>query len=459
MTDLTSPGTLRSGREFATHGAILLDNFDVLEHLQTSHPTNAADASADDAPVSVLRASRPDKRDAGPSRSRSWSPPCRRSARLRGPVDDSLVCRLPTRAARRAAEQAALGTPLKRVVRKHVANAEPLHISTSPADYPVTSTGWGGIREKVTEQREYSLVELQQDFGMTLVPWDGQSSCPLVDNASRVIGVLGGRPKGRDYLRQTDEAARQLESARHQLNFRPDQANGRRGAFASVSYGISYGGGQQVPGNLTHTPAVSKIMEVLFEMQCFSRIAGFANGIFKAWNPAVHALYTLTLDALTYDHNPALKRNFPATFSAFAAATLNFGPVTVTYPHIDALNLAWGWCAITALGNFNPDVGGHLVLWDLKLVIRFPAGSTILIPSAILRHSNIAIASGETRFSFTQYTAAGLFRWVDNDFKSDVTVAQEIRGNLQAQEQRALARSVRWEEGINSFHRWSPCTA
>ncbi|KAJ7078691.1 hypothetical protein B0H15DRAFT_954372 [Mycena belliarum] len=164
-------------------------------------------------------------------------------------------------------------------------------------------------------------------------------------------------------------------------------------------------------------------------MECFYRIAGFANGLFKAWNPAVHAFYTLTLDTLTYEYDPALRRNFEWRFSAFAAATLNFGPMTVTLPHIDGLNLAWGWCAITALGSFNPDLGGHLVLWDLKLIIRFPPGSTILIPSAILRHSNVVIQPGEQRYSFTQFTAAGLFRWVDNGFKSDLTVNDEIRND------------------------------
>lgn len=38
-------------------------------------------------------------------------------------------------------------------------------------------------------------------------------------------------------------------------------------------------------------------------------------------------------------------------------------------------------CAITTLSDYDPKAGGHLVLWDLKLVIEFPPGSTILILS------------------------------------------------------------------------------
>lgn len=56
----------------------------------------------------------------------------------------------------------------------------------------------------------------------------------------------------------------------------------------------------------------------------------------------------------------------------------------------------------------------------MKLIIEFPAGSTIFIPSATLRHSNTAIGENETRSSFTQYTAGALFRWVDNGFKTDL---------------------------------------
>ncbi|KAF8172847.1 hypothetical protein K438DRAFT_2006771 [Mycena galopus ATCC 62051] len=182
---------------------------------------------------------------------------------------------------------------------------------------------------------------------------------------------------------------------------------------------------------------------------------GFAKGIFCAWNPAIHTLYETTLDALHLD-NSGLHCNFNCSRSTFAAATINFGPKTVTKHHIDGLNLAWGWCTITALGDFNPDRAGHLVLWDLKLVIRFPPGSTILIPSAILRHSNVNIAEGEKCYSFTQFTAAGLFRWVDNGFKSDVTVNQELAAQNNTATAAACldARHTCWVNGVNSFKHW-----
>jgi hypothetical protein len=102
--------------------------------------------------------------------------------------------------------------------------------------------------------------------------------------------------------------------------------------------------------------------------------------------------------------------------SVFAACTFNLGPSAITIPHLDFGNLAWGWCAITALGDFDPNFGGHLILWDLKLVICFPPGAMILMLSAILRHSNVSIRPFKHRASFMQYCAGGLFHWIRNGF-------------------------------------------
>ncbi|KAJ6454055.1 hypothetical protein C8R47DRAFT_1228809 [Mycena vitilis] len=213
--------TLRSGREFGTHGAIILGDFDVLDHLQSARiKNNDAENASDDHPV-VLP---PPIRHAGLRRSRSLSPP-RRSSRLAPPRDESIDREGRTRAAHRANEQARLNTPLKRVVRKHVDNAQPIEITTAPQDYPVTSTGWGGIRDKpTTQQREYTVPELQHTFGMKIVEWDGSASRPLVDKEGRIIAVLGGRPNDPEYLRLTEQAARQLEAARGDLKFRPNES-------------------------------------------------------------------------------------------------------------------------------------------------------------------------------------------------------------------------------------------
>ncbi len=127
-------------------------------------------------------------------------------------------------------------------------------------------------------------------------------------------------------------------------------------------------------------------------------------GIFAAWALSLFQYYATHLKELLLNDD-SLVLNFAN--SIFAACTFNFGPWTVCFEHMDSRNLPFSWCAITMLGRFNPQKGGHFVLWDLKLVIEFPLGSTILIPSAVLCHSNTAISRKETRYSFTQYTAGG----------------------------------------------------
>ncbi|RDB28247.1 hypothetical protein Hypma_001551 [Hypsizygus marmoreus] len=105
-------------------------------------------------------------------------------------------------------------------------------------------------------------------------------------------------------------------------------------------------------------------------------------------------------------------------------------------PHTDHANLAWGWCAITALGDFDPDTGGHLILWDLGLVIQFPPGATILMPSVLLLHSNVEVKEGQTRYSFTQYSAGGLFRWVYNRFCTDKNLLEKATDQKKAKHER-----------------------
>ncbi|PPQ85549.1 hypothetical protein CVT26_010529, partial [Gymnopilus dilepis] len=148
-----------------------------------------------------------------------------------------------------------------------------------------------------------------------------------------------------------------------------------------------------------------------------------------------------------HERHPHLKRLFPA--SVFAAASFNFGPQTACFKHKDFANLPFGLCAVTALGNFDSKQGGHLVLWDLRLVIEFPAGSTILLPSAIIAHSNTPVKKDERRYSFAQYTAGGLFRWTENDFQLTKAFYSSLSPDRLEEEQKKNAE--RWRVGLSLF--------
>ena len=123
----------------------------------------------------------------------------------------------------------------------------------------------------------------------------------------------------------------------------------------------------------------------------------------------------------TADPKRKLRRPYDEKAGVFPCRSFNLGKQSVSYPHVDDRNLAQSWCTVTPLGQFDPDAGGHLVLWDFRLVIRFPPGSTIMFPSALLLHSNTPIQPGETRHSIVQYAAGGLGRWVDYDLMTKGT--------------------------------------
>ena len=161
--------------------------------------------------------------------------------------------------------------------------------------------------------------------------------------------------------------------------------------------------------------------------------------------------YHDTLNKL-YARDDRLVRNFQE--SVFPASTFNLGPNTITLNHIDFANVAYGLCCISALGDYNPDNGGHMILFDLGIIICFPPGSTMLIPSSVLRHGNTPITSHETRMSFTQYCAGGLFCWVRYGFQTQKDLLKEENG---AARKEAIDRvwAERCNHGIGFFSKVS----
>ncbi|KAK7012625.1 hypothetical protein R3P38DRAFT_3323842 [Favolaschia claudopus] len=310
---------------------------------------------------------------------------------------------------------------------------------------------------------------------MRVYEWQGEPT-PVVDADNLLFFALGGFPDdqpGRSWDEEVAKpAAKDIRATAVDIYTEPRwlrkrrARNGesvpRRGPHAAKTIGISMGGGQTHPQNTAHSARLHQLLTNLLALQSIQRIAGWTNSnhyanpppvLFMAFAKQLHSFYEKELRSVC-EHDPRTIRNFPARLSVFSMVTINFGPATVTFPHIDYRNLAWGWCAITALGNYNPDLGGHLVLWDLKLIIRFPPGSTILIPSAILRHSNTTIQANETRFSFTQFTPAGLFRWVYNKFRTDADIDKSKTTTPAEHEQRKKDRARRWDEGVNMYTRW-----
>ncbi|KAJ7627258.1 hypothetical protein FB45DRAFT_749871, partial [Roridomyces roridus] len=278
----------------------------------------------------------------------------------------------------------------------------------------------------------------------------------LVDRTGYIIGVLVAPPlPGEKWRTVREKAADKLREARERMSF-PEAAYEHcrsfddDAGFPTHTDGYAFGGGMGSVGNVkcssTHN---AQVMDEVRADPNVRRMATYPISPFQALCHPIFSDYRSNQHDLLH-HHPGLKRGFPR--SPFAATTFNLGPFSVSPPHADRGNKADGFCLIGALGTFDADKGGHIVLWDYNLIIRFPAGCSVLIPSAVVTHSNTPIQAGEERFSIIQYSAGGLFRWVANGFQSDL--AWEATATEEDRAQREEARQARWKNALTKFSLW-----
>ncbi|KAJ7017226.1 hypothetical protein C8F04DRAFT_1279802 [Mycena alexandri] len=301
----------------------------------------------------------------------------------------------------------------------------------------VASTGWIGLRDDGQSKQEESAGfeepgwtpthTLPEFFGpnaswrgFKLIKHLGPKTRPIIDATGRVFGLLGGHPEDPKWMAEVhDPAVEALEAARAQCKVSEART----------------------------LPSPRKFCTADRWRLIWGRPNGaWGIGLFANWSPRLFEYYASRMRRF-YKRYTHLRR--PFLNSIWSACTFNLGPRTCCIGHRNFANLAFGWCAITALGDYDYTKGGHLILWDCKLILEFPPGTTIIIPSAAVFHSNIPIGLGERRYSFTQYTSGGIFRWIEHGFQSE----EAYFASLSAEEcvkERAEARS-RWENGAGLF--------
>ncbi|KAJ7703343.1 hypothetical protein B0H14DRAFT_3527016 [Mycena olivaceomarginata] len=345
---------------------------------------------------------------------------------------------------KRSAAQLASQNPSRKAVHvKCVSEAKPSYLEIVydanglPHSIPAwiaSQGGHNGIGGRLYTQSEVDA--LTGTRGFKYIGWLGMLTIAILDSRRRVIALLGGMPKDtEEWAKVTKRASDLMEDRESRIWLSEDKLHHRRAqegeSYPPLSRVLSHGGGQTEPGELHQNATNTQLTDELLQDPDIQRMIGFTTLLFSLYAPKLYSLYERTRKALE-QWRPNLRWTFENT--VFAAITFNFGPRAFTCRHLDFANLSWGWCSITPLGSFDPDFGGHLILWDLRLVIRFPAGSTVFIPSAIIQHSNVPIRSHETRSSFTQYTA---------DFENEASVAEKVL--------RAAEAETRWEDGMDMF--------
>jgi len=85
--------------------------------------------------------------------------------------------------------------------------------------------------------------------------------------------IVAGKPPD-DWEQVNPEAMRCMKEARERMGT-GDGKEGRRGKFATLATGVSYGGGQTRPMASRNVGTAKEVVADLNAQPCFRRIAGF----------------------------------------------------------------------------------------------------------------------------------------------------------------------------------------
>ncbi|KAJ3503852.1 hypothetical protein NMY22_g18107 [Coprinellus aureogranulatus] len=333
--------------------------------------------------------------------------------------------------------------PRPKVVEQHAKSSTAVPVDFDTSQLPANSSGYEALPQRKTPKEKLVLQELLDD-GWTKIEWDGKETKVVQDQTSaQLFAFCVGRVNDPSFDRSCDEAAKLLVQLGRETNFTSKQTDHKRGNdFAAVNTGIFAGHGPPEPYNLLNTKH-QDLVDTLLANEHIQRLATFQSSSLALHAPLVYERYHHVLTSVV-EHCPKLTPNF--TRSVFSTAAFNLGPQVCTVKHIDCMNLANGFCAVHALGDYDYRKGGHLVLVEPRLIIEFPPGCLILLPSAVVTHANTPVQADETRVSFTQYTPGALFRYVDNGFRTLAKFRKEDPAGYEAMMEK---RASRWKDGLN----------
>ncbi|KAF8952162.1 hypothetical protein BDZ97DRAFT_1880486 [Flammula alnicola] len=268
---------------------------------------------------------------------------------------------------------------------KCLSSAEIVQTVLDTTKLPVASGARTALNKPIPQnRREIPEIKALVDDGFQYVAcgMDGvlsKAPQPIVNRNGLIIGHIA---EAKDLFKVIIEES-------DPNTFSKDELNHKRGNFPAINFGFTLPNGFKHPINLENSHHKRRSVASLA-----------APAAFEFWNPGIYRYQKSCIEQLLA-HDPELKCTTPKTI--FPTTACNFRNVCC-YKHHDMQNCPFGWCAITALGDFDHTLGGHLVLWELKLDIEFPMD--ILV-------------------SITQYCTGSIFCYVDNGFRTDRALHEE----------------------------------
>ncbi|VDB91551.1 unnamed protein product [Peniophora sp. CBMAI 1063] len=244
--------------------------------------------------------------------------------------------------------------------------------------------------------------------GSVHFPWDGKVSVAIIDSRHICVGVLVAPPKGESFQTSGRAMAELIESQRIRRPRAWTRPLGKkRGDFPSLSVGINYNFTEARPKNLSLNKEQEAVAKTLLESPDGRRIAGHMSESFAHYFPFA---YEHACDRMRELHALLPDLKFPYPNCVYPTVTFNGGPQTATQEHADVTNNPGTPCMVFACGNYIKE-HARFIFHDLGLHVDFPPNCGVLLSSASVRHSNTALAEGETRYSIAMYMPGALVRY------------------------------------------------
>ncbi|KAJ7665345.1 hypothetical protein DFH06DRAFT_1323740 [Mycena polygramma] len=307
------------------------------------------------------------------------------------------------------------------------------------------------VDASLIEDVDYELSQVvgpNSRFRLRLIKWGGGSTRPVYAADGSLVLLLGGRPRNRRWYRDVTEPAT-VDCDIALLSLRQSAEE----KAANIPPTLTAGVGNTFNERATPPPAYGLVLQSLVFFQLFStlamkRLVGYGNRLLEYYCTAAFlALQAQKDDFLTYNPDAI----YPSDSSVFSAATFEFGGPhrQTTTQGLPNRYHASSWGILTALGKYCHSRGGHIILWDLGLVVSFPPGTTILLPPSIIRYSFVKVREGEHRYALLQWAGAGIFRWFENGRRSDLEFA--VRATREEHDTRESRRREAHGAALDSF--------
>ncbi|KAJ6464313.1 hypothetical protein C8R47DRAFT_1079688 [Mycena vitilis] len=252
-------------------------------------------------------------------------------------------------------------------------------------------------------------------LGFTLIEWDDPRA--FVDLEDRIDAFFIGPPRERTQWERTIiDATHAMERARRDFDRRGIDDHTLHTGFKNGAKGV------QRPQNFLNHDRNTVILAELRHSVPIQEIISFQNAAMQTVAPEIWGCANTAIETVM-DNDASLRLPFhqclgqPDQPTAFAEVEYIFH-IADSRPKPRLRDRATGWTAFTSLGNY--DAGeGTVILWQERRIVRFPVGSTFLVPAGLFSYSFAGISEYSSRMLISQSFDGDIWRFIEGGMSSE----------------------------------------